>query len=245
MNRKFFIVCILSLFSTFGIAATAIVPANRLDVFNTFASTEWTRATATYTPNSIYILKSTWNVQLGLTSQLYDLGDIVTTKKFVLDSLNFAGISQARISDRNNPSKGQCVDFVKTMVGSTLGTISWHAGKKLSDIPSNQLADTVPAGTVIAYFGPGATSSSIYSQGGQHVGIVLNFTFDSTTMKPTGITMLDQNFLLFDLKIGGVSQSQSMQSISRHFLNWTGAGVNGAGNYQIVDIRWVHQNKYT
>lgn len=234
MNCKFFIACILSLFSTFGIAATAMVPANRLDVFNTFASTEWTRATAPYTPNSIYILKSTLNVQLGLTSQLYDLGDIVTTKRFVLDSLNFAGISQARISDRKNIYTGQCVDFVKTMVGSILGTTAWHAGKKLSDIPNNQLADTVPAGTVIAYFGPAAAST--YDQGGKHVGIVLNFTFDSTTMKPTGITMLDQNFLIFDLNIGGVNKGQSPQSISRHFLNWTGAGVNGAGNYQIVDI---------
>ena len=238
MNRKFFIACILSLFSVFGIAATATVPANRLDVFSAFASSDWTRATAAYTQNSILILKSTANTQLRLMSELYNLGIVGMGSQFTLDSLDFTGISQARISDKANPYKGQCVDFVKTMIGSTLSTTSWYPGTKLSTIPSNQLADTLPAGTVIAYFAPyDGIKTNNYQNYGKHVAVVLNFTFDSATMKPTGMTLLDQNFLLFDLKIGGVSKGQSLQSISRHFLNWSGTGVNGGGNYQIVDIR--------
>ncbi|MDD2916949.1 MAG: hypothetical protein PHH70_03860 [Candidatus Gracilibacteria bacterium] len=233
------------MFSCLGIAATATVPANRLDVFDTFSSSDWTRATASYAPNSIYILKSTGNVTFGLTLQMFELGVVGSTKRFVLDDLAFAGISQARISDKMNPNKGQCVDFVKTMIGSVLSTSSWHAGTKLSTIPSNQLADTVPRGTVIAYFGPNATSSTTYDIAGKHVAVVLNFTFDSATMQPTGMTVMDQNFLLFDLKIGGLNKGQSPQSISRHFLNWNGADVSGGGNYHIVDIRGIHQNTYT
>lgn len=238
MNRNLLLACVLSFYSFFGIAVTPTIPANRLDVFSTFSSSDWTRANAGYTTNSIYILKSTASTQLGLMSELYNLGIAGMGSQFILDSRDFAGIPHVRITDKDNSYIGQCVDFVKTMVGSSMPvTTSWYPGTKLSTIPSNQLVDMVPRGTVIAYFDPnnGAHPYNYYYYG-RHVAIVLNFTFNNVTMEPTGMTVIDQNFLLFDLKIGGVSKGQSPQSISRHFLNWNDPEVKGGGNYHIVDI---------
>lgn len=237
MNRKYIFIFLLSLFSFSSMAGTQVVPSNRLSVFTggTLASTDWTRATSSLIPNSIYILKSSGDISFKLTSSFSDmLGIPGSGKRFILDSTNFFTLSYARISDSGNPSKGQCVDFVKLMLGSTLGTNSWYPGKKLSDIPSNQIADVIPTGTVIAYFDNKAKYSETAGRG--HVLIVLGFTFDSTTMKPIGITVLDQNFLLFNVSVQGVGVAKSEQSISRHFLNWNGSGTGGAANYHILDI---------
>lgn len=226
-------------------AGTQIVPPNRLSVFTggTLASTDWIRATSSSIPNSIYILKSTGDISFKLTSSFPDmLGILGVGKRFILDSRNFLSIPHSRISDSLNMNpdgsynKGQCVDFVKLMLGNTSGTSSWYPGKKLSDIPSSTIADVIPTGTVIAYF-DGKTKYSETNIGGRgHVAIVLGFTFDSATMKPTGITVLDQNFLLFPVSIQNIGTAQSQESISRHFLNWNGSGASGAANYHILDI---------
>jgi hypothetical protein len=237
MNRKYIFIFLLSLFSFSSMAGTQIVPPNRLSVFTggILTSTDWTRATSSSIPNSIYILKSNGDISFKLTSNFSDvLGIAGSTRQFVLDSKNFLGIPHARISDKNNVYKGQCVDFVKFMLGNTSGTSSWYPGKKLSDIPSSMIADVIPTGTVIAYFN-GKTKYSDASGDG-HVLIVLGFTFDSATMKPTGITVLDQNFLLFNVSVQGFGTGQSGQSISRHFLKWNGSGASGAANYHILDI---------
>lgn len=216
-------------------AAIKIAPQNRVNLFlnsaSPFTSSDWTIATSG-TLGTVNILRSTGNTTYYLLLNMpANLGIPGTGKKFLLDSVNYAGISHSRISDTANVP-GQCVDFAKEMIGSEGETKFWHKNSiyKLSGIPASQRASTLVPGTMIAHFG---NSTDQYpTDGSGHVAIVLS-------VDNSGIMVVDQNFANgYSLTVNGTTYSASSSNlIAKHFMPWSGGiGKNDAGAYYIVDV---------
>lgn len=232
---------ILSLFFSQAYAATQVAPLNRVNLFldstSPFVTADWTLG-STPSLGALKILRSTVNSTYFLLLNLpTNVGIAGSGKKFILDSITNVGSANARISDIANSPAGQCVDFAKSMIGSIDQTNKWHAGTKLGNIPNAQLTTQLAPGTMIAYFGVNPTSTSLYSNVGQHVVIVLSVAKDAAG-NPTGLNVVDQNYLNgFTVTANGTS-GPSPQTISKHFLMWTDgtAGIRSASKYNIVDL---------
>lgn len=232
--RSIFISTILAI-SFNAQAATQIAPTNRVNLFldstTPFTSSDWINATST-TIGSVKVVKSTGNTTYQLLLNFpTNMGISGSNKRFLLDSVNSLGSVNARISDTYNGYMGQCVDFAKSMIGSTDATSKWHAGTKLSDIPVNQRATVLRPGTMIAYF----AGDSVYpSNGSGHVAIVLSVASDGS-----GVHVIDQNFVNgFALKVGTIQYAASSNTlIAKHLMPWTDTAPRRAvGEYHIVDL---------
>lgn len=233
----------ISLFvSSCVMAATQVAPSNRVNLFldssSPFSTSDWTIG-STSSLGTVKILKSNPNVEFNILMQMpSNLGVTGSGKRFRLDSINFNGVGHARISDTWNSATGQCVDFAKTMIGSTDPTTKWHPGTKLKNIAKTQLSTELKPGTMIAYFGSSATSTSTYSQIGQHVAIVLNVVTDGSG-NPIGINVVHQNYLVspFSITVNGIAKGAAPQTIAKHYMKWSDtSGLRSAGEYHIVDL---------
>jgi hypothetical protein len=222
-----------------AIAAVQVAPASRVNLFldstSPFVSADWTVG-STPSLGSLKILRSTANTKYFLLLNFpTNVGISGSKKRFLLDSITNVGATHTRISDTFNSYTGQCADFAKSMIGSTDGTSTWHAGTKLGDIPNTQLTSQLVPGTMIAYF----NGSSIYpSNGTGHVAIVLSVAKDAAG-NPTGVNVVDQNFLVSPTVVTANGTSGSApQTISKHFLKWTDgtSGLRSASKYHIVDL---------
>lgn len=226
------LLCIASLSS---MADTQVVSQDRVNLFldsqSPFTTIDWTVGSTV--SGNVKILKSTAGTTFGLVNALREsgLGDKDAKSRFVLDAIANGDMSHARISDTKNSAKGQCVDFAKVMMGNENGTGSWRAGARLGDIPQDRLLSTVAPGTVIVFF----DGNSRYPVETGHVAIVLSWSFDAKG-KPSGVTVVDQNFLKINVKVDGVNKGQMPETIAKHFLPLTGSGRNSAGNYNILDM---------
>lgn len=212
-----------------------VAPTSRVRLF--FDSTspftnDWALAT-TPSIGTAKILKSTGNSKYHLLLNLPNIGIAGSGKRFLLDSLSLLNIPTTQISDTYNSLKGQCADFAKEMIGSTATTSSWVANTKLGSMTSSQLA-SLPAGTMIACMTSTAVKGSTYSSKGLHVGIFLSCSYSGSTI--TGINMVDQNFLLFNVTVGGKT-GQCPRSVAKHFLQWNGSSpVMSASQYWTIAI---------
>ncbi len=238
MSRSYISAVVLAVFALFSQPASSAVqvaPANRVNLFldsaSPFTTNDWT--VGVMGSVNVKILKSTANSVDNFLAAMNaaDIG-ISDGKRFKYDPQFFVDSAYARVNDTKSIYTGQCVDFAKLMISNSSATSSWHAGKSLATIPNNQLATSVVPGTMIAYF----AGLSTYPAKTGHVAIVLSWLFDANG-KPLGVNVVDQNFLLSSVTVNGVNKGVMDQTISKHFLPWTGSSnVGSASKYNIVDL---------
>lgn len=220
----------------FAAPIVQVAPQSRVNLFLDSTSpftNDWALA-STPSVGTAKILKSTGNSVFNLLINFpTNVGVANSGKRFLLDSLNLLQINTTRISDTYNTLTGQCADFAKSMIGSTINTGSWVADTKLGNMTSSQRAN-LPLGTMIACMTSGTIKGSTYASKGLHVGIFLGWAYSGSTL--IGINMVDQNFLLFNITVGN-STGQCPKSVAKHFLQWNGSSsVMSASQYWTIAI---------